>query len=56
MTLNMKFVVSPRLRDEYENGRVYYALQDKEIMLFPIKQVDQPSREFLAWHNENVFQ
>ena len=50
-----RFVVSPRLREEFENGRVYYALAGKALTNLPDQLTDQPRREFLEWHNTEVY-
>ena len=52
---NLRFEVSPKLRQEFENGRAYYALTGKELKNIPDLQIDRPSREFLEWHNAEVF-
>src|SRR5205814_5120792 len=46
--------VSSRIREEFENGRDYYALHGREIRV-PAKPELRPSAALLAWHNENVF-
>lgn len=46
--------VSARIRDEFENGKAYYALRGSSIRL-PARTVDRPGREHLIWHNEHVF-
>ncbi len=48
------FLVSRRIREEFENGRDYYALHGREIRL-PEREIDRPSAEFLRWHNEERF-
>jgi putative restriction endonuclease len=48
------FVVSQRIKEEWENGREYYAMHGREIRL-PAKPIDVPSLEFLRWHNEERF-
>jgi len=45
----LRFEVSRRLRDDYENGRVYYALHGSPIHQ-PRQSEERPSREFLEWH------
>ena len=50
-----RFVVSPRLHEEFENGRVYYALDGRSLANVPDRLLDQPGREFLEWHNSEVF-
>ena len=46
--------VSRRLKDEFDNGREYYALQGKKILL-PDATAFRPSPNQLAWHNEHVY-
>ncbi len=55
VTPEHRFEVSRRLREEWENGKVYYDLQGKEIAL-PGRRADHPDAELLRWHNENVFE
>lgn len=56
MTVSADFhvEVSRRLKDEFDNGKEYYALQGKTILL-PGSPVFKPSTEQLAWHNENIY-
>jgi putative restriction endonuclease len=56
VTINpsMKFEVSRKIKEEYENGRDYYRLHGNAIRL-PAKPTDRPSREYLEWHNNNVY-
>jgi putative restriction endonuclease len=46
--------VSRRLKDEFDNGKEYYALQGKTILL-PGNPAFRPSAGQLAWHNEHVY-
>src|ERR1035437_9708307 len=46
--------VSRRLKDEFDNGKEYYALHGKTILL-PGNPVFRPSTEQLGWHNENRY-
>jgi len=48
------FEVSKKIKEEYENGRDYYAMQGKPLSL-PGKTDLQPSSQFINWHNEKVF-
>jgi len=52
---DLKFVVSQRLRQEFENGTVYYERHGKPIHL-PSNAADRPDDELLRWHNVNVFE
>jgi putative restriction endonuclease len=49
-----QFLVSPKLRSEWSNGRVYYDLAGKSLRL-PQRREMWPSAEFLEKHNEEVF-
>jgi len=46
--------VSRRLKDEFDNGKEYYALEGRTIVL-PESPVYRPSGAQLTWHNENVY-
>ena len=48
------FAVSQSLRDEYENGRTYYALDGQRVLL-PQADGDRPERELLEWHGDVVY-
>ena len=54
ITPNHEFLASRRLRDEFDNGEEYFAMQGSELWL-PGGSEDQPSRDFLEWHNEELF-
>jgi len=54
VTEDHRFEVSRRIKEEYENGRDYYALHGKDLFL-PRNQSLRPSSEFITWHNENVY-
>jgi putative restriction endonuclease len=55
VTPDLKFEVSRHLREEWENGRIYYALQGQEVAI-PRFSADQPDPAYLRWHNANVFE
>lgn len=46
--------VSSRIRDEFHNGKEYYALHGKEMSL-PEHADREPAVELLRWHNEHVY-
>jgi hypothetical protein len=48
------FEVSRRIREEFENGRDYYALHGHRIHL-PIEKEFRPALDFITWHNEKRF-
>ncbi len=55
ITRNFHIEVSARIKREYENGRIYYALHGKELEVIPSKEIDRPSPKFIDWHNQYVF-
>ena len=54
VTPKHRFLVSPRLKRDFDNGEPYYPLSGKRIWL-PGRDEDQPSREFLEWHADTVY-
>lgn len=54
ITPELKFEVSRRIREEFENGRHYYELHGREIEP-PQDPRQMPNRTSLSWHNECVF-
>ena len=52
---DLRFVVSPRLHEEFENGRVYYDFDGRSLANVPERLTDQPGHEFLEWHNSEVY-
>jgi putative restriction endonuclease len=48
-------MVSPRLRADFGNGDEFYA-KAGEVIDLPARRADQPRREFLEWHADEVFQ
>ena len=51
---DMKFEVSRRIKEEFENGRHYYALHGQTIA-DPANPRSRPQRSALMWHNEYRF-
>jgi len=49
-----RFVVSARLKQDYDNGREYYAMHGRQIAV-PDALALRPREEALAWHREHVF-
>lgn len=47
--------VSGALREEWQNGKRYYAYDRKPLRTQPARQAWHPSRDALAWHGDNVF-
>ena len=55
ITNDYHVAVSRRIRDEFSNGREYYALEGKTLQITPQSAADRPSKEFLEWHQNNRF-
>jgi putative restriction endonuclease len=55
VTPELRFEVSGRLREEFENGKTYYALHGTTIRV-PGPTTDRPDPALLRWHNEQVFE
>ena len=47
--------VSPRLHEDYGNGRDYYKYHGQKLIVLPSQTENLPATEYLQWHNENVF-
>jgi putative restriction endonuclease len=54
VTTDQRFVVSKRIKEEFDNGEEYQAFHGRRIWVPPSPPF-QPSPEFLSWHNEKVF-
>ena len=55
LTTDYHVEVSNRIKEEYENGRDYYALQGKSLISLPHEPLYRPSRQYIDWHNNNVY-
>lgn len=54
VTPDHRFLVSRKLKDDFDNGEPYYADQGKQIWI-PRGHQDRPKRELLEWHSDAVF-
>jgi putative restriction endonuclease len=54
ITPEYRLEVSPRLKEDYRNGRSYYPLHGSSVSI-PTAAADAPSVDFLRWHNERVY-
>ena len=54
VTPSLHFEVSRSIREEFENGRDYYALHGTRIKV-PDRSDQRPNYTALDWHNNNVF-
>lgn len=54
ITNDFRLNVSPRLKMDFDNGKSYYPLHGHQIHL-PHSMLDHPAKEFISWHNENIY-
>ena len=47
--------ISKRIKEEYNNGREYYALHGRHLINLPRNNSDSPAKTFIEWHNENIY-
>lgn len=55
VTPDFRVEVSKYLREEFSNGRDYYAMQGRPLIVLPNQPQHKPNREFLEWHNQKIF-
>jgi hypothetical protein len=51
VTLDYKVKVSRRIREEFENGRHYYALDGQPLAVLPSDAIERPAPEHLERHH-----
>jgi len=51
----LTFQVRERICDEYSNGRVYYELEGKPLIVLPERPDERPNRAFLEHHRNAIF-
>ena len=47
--------VSRRIKEDFGNGKEYYAYHGNSLAMIPDRMIEQPSKDYLSWHNENVY-
>lgn len=55
VTPDLSVEVSRKIKEEFENGRDYYALHGRKLVVVPATEKDRPSSKFLEWHNSNTY-
>lgn len=56
VTPDLKIRVSPRIREEWSNGKVYYRLDNMPLSVVPLQPSMRPDPDLLDWHFRNRFQ
>ncbi len=47
--------VSHRIKEDFKNGREYYAHHGSKLIILPERREQLPDPHYLEWHNENVY-
>lgn len=55
ITPEFRLEVSSRLKQEFNNGKIYYEMNGQKLLVVPGSERDVPNRSFLTWHNENIY-
>jgi len=55
ITEDYRIEVSKRIKEDYGNGREYYQMHGKPLVVLPSNILELPSREYIRWHNKNVY-
>jgi len=55
ITPELKVEVSKRIKEEFENGKEYYRFHGNDLYNLPYSLINKPEKQFVEWHNENVF-
>lgn len=56
VTSDYKVEVSLKIKEEFENGRDYYKFHGNNLSSIPKTHFELPNKNYLIWHNENVYQ
>ncbi|MDZ4744369.1 MAG: HNH endonuclease [bacterium] len=56
VTPDYEIRISDRIREQYVNGKVYYAWDGKKLSTLPSNPESFPSRERLEWHMSHIFE
>ena len=55
ITNDLKIEVSPRIKEEFQNGKEYYQYHGKDLLFLPNRDLDKPNDKFIDWHNTNIY-
>ena len=55
ITTDLKIEVSNRIKEEFLNGKEYYQYHGKSLTTIPKREIDRPNRQYIDWHNSNIF-
>lgn len=52
---NLTIEVSHRIKEDFGNGKEYYAHHGSNLIVLPDRKEQLPDKGYLEWHNENVY-
>jgi putative restriction endonuclease len=52
---NLTIEVSHRIKEDFGNGKEYYAHHGSKLIILPERKEHLPDPRYLEWHNENVY-
>jgi putative restriction endonuclease len=55
ITNNLKIEVSRKIKEEFLNGRDYYAFHGNSLKVLPKELSNRPAKQYLEWHQTNRF-
>jgi len=55
VTNDLRIEVSRRIKEEFSNGRDYYAFHGQPLKILPEESSQRPSKKYLEWHQANRF-
>jgi putative restriction endonuclease len=55
VTRDHRVEASRRLKEDFDNGEQYYQMHGRRLATLPTAAEEMPAREFVDWHNNNVF-
>jgi putative restriction endonuclease len=53
VTNDLRVEVSQRIKEEFSNGREYYAYHGSQLKVLPRESSERPAKEFLEWHQSH---
>lgn len=56
VTQDLRIKISPRIRETWFNGKVYYRLNDQPLSVLPDLVAHRPDPDRLGWHFKNCYQ
>ncbi|MDY0188592.1 MAG: HNH endonuclease signature motif containing protein [Syntrophus sp. (in: bacteria)] len=56
VTPDLRVRISPRIKEEWFNGKVYYRLDNNPLSVVPTHPTMRPDPDYLEWHFKNRFQ